>query len=106
MHDADKVPKISTKEIFIDTGPEELFLIGEKQGKKIGKETICTNFEKRSKNIIIIPENVEDVTISFIEGMISALPKGISRKEFYKYFDIKGNDNIIDKFREIIMLDR
>lgn len=80
-------------------------LVGNSYGQSVCKEQICgkINFEQKN-NVIVIPSNITRVGISFIQGLIYALPKEIPRNEFYKYFSIQGNESVKDKFREVITM--
>ena len=54
----------------------EIFLIGKEYGKRVGKQIINASFRRDKKNIIEIDRRIEDVTFSFVEGIISSLPRG------------------------------
>ena len=79
-------------------------LVGNEYGKQIFETQIAEHVDLSSNNIIVFPKTIEGVAISLIEGMLSMLPKEISRKDFYKYFSIEGKDSVINKFFDVVMM--
>lgn len=53
-------------------------------------------------NIIIIPNYIEDIAISFVQGFTDEIFEEISKDEFDKYFIIKANDKIVNKFKKSV----
>lgn len=51
------------------------------------------------KYVIIFPDHVVDVGISFVQGFTEEIIKKIGRKGFYDRFTIEASDNeIVEKF--------
>ena len=42
--------------------------------------------------------------MSFIEGMLDAMKSQVLRRDFYKYFDIQGNEKVIKKILDVIFM--
>ncbi|WP_122639030.1 hypothetical protein [Romboutsia sp. Marseille-P6047] len=75
-------------------------------GNKLGIDT----YEKQVKefvdltkvNVIIIPDAIEDIAISFVQGFTYEIFEEIRRTDFYKYFKIEGNKKVVDKFSKSV----
>ena len=79
-------------------------LLGYKYGQKIYTNQIESKLDMTCKNTLVFPETIEGVSIWFIEGILSKLPKEIPRKEFFKYFAIDGKDAVVNKFFDVVLL--
>lgn len=79
-------------------------LSGNTYGQTIYTDQIEPQLNMSSKNILIFPNTVEGVAISFVEGILSKLPKEIPRKEFFKFFAIEGKDAVVNKFFDVVMM--
>lgn len=77
-------------------------LAGNNYGAQVCKEQILPNIDLVKKNIIIIPSNIKGVAISFVEGILKEMPKEVTKKTFYNFFIIDGDDRVIEKFRKVI----
>lgn len=78
-------------------------LAGNDYGEQIYKEQIAPVMDLEKKNIIVIPDYIRGVAISFVEGIMKSLPETVSRKEFYKYFAVEANSRVEARFRKIVM---
>lgn len=75
-------------------------------GNAFGKSTYINQARDKisfnTTNIIIIPDFIEDIAISFVQGFTCEIFENITKDEFNKYFIIKANDKIINKFEKSV----
>lgn len=75
-------------------------------GNAFGKSTYTNQVKDKINydhiNIIIIPNYIEDIAISFVQGFTDEIFEEISKDEFDKYFIIKANDKIVNKFKKSV----
>lgn len=75
-------------------------------GNTLGRET----FEKQVKgkidyskmNIIVMPDTIEDLAISFVQGFTQEIFNDIQKDEFSDYFKVEGNQKVVDKFMKSV----
>ena len=72
--------------------------------QEVYKTQIESSMKKDCKNVIIFPQQIEGIAMSFIEGMLDAMKSQVLRRDFYKYFDIQGNEKVIKKFQDVIFM--
>ena len=93
-------PKKSNEvSILLDVDKNHRALVGEEVGQKLYKqkvEPILSSTEIRPITVIF-PSHIEDVSISFVKGFKHYL----TAHDFHKNIKIKGNEYVINKFREI-----
>lgn len=70
-------------------------LVGEEFGKEVYKNQIEHNFKYDSKNIIVFPEKIEKISISFINGMFQEILKKIDRKDIEKFINIQSKSEAL-----------
>lgn len=97
--DANKVTEIKME---FDNGVYRL--VGNELGKAVYKEQLEKNIDYSKKNILLIPDYIEDISISFVQGLTEEIFRNINKDEFEVYFKLKGNKNVIEKFMKLIYL--
>lgn len=90
------------KRIIIKT--DERKLVGYSRGKELYKKIEDTMVYDGDLTIILFPTNVDDVSISFVNGFTEGIFKHINRDEFENYFKVVGSDNVVEKFIRSINL--
>lgn len=85
------------KKIILNFPNEITRLFGKEFGKEIDTLQIKDEIDYSKKNIIVIPENIEDVSISFVQGLTEDIFVKIRKDEFQRYFSVKGNPKVVDK---------
>lgn len=85
------------KKIILNFPNEITRLFGKEFGKGIYTLQIKDEIDYSKKNIIVIPENIEDVSISFVQGLTEDVFISIRKDQFQKYFLVKGNPKVVDK---------
>lgn len=73
-------------------------LAGNHFGVEIYNDQVKEKINYSKKNIIIIPEYIEDVAISFVQGFTQEIFNKIKKDEFTNYFEIQANDKVRNKF--------
>lgn len=86
--------------IFIET-PENR-LVGYNLGRLIFDEQIRTRFSPGNFILIVFPPNVENVSISFIQGLVDEILKKSSAKNFCDYVVLSGSDELTDRMKRIL----
>ncbi|GAA0825231.1 hypothetical protein [Clostridium tertium] len=75
-------------------------------GNAFGKSTYINQVKDKinfnDTNIIIIPDYIEDIAISFVQGFTYEIFEKISKDEFNKYFIIQADDKIVNKFQKSV----
>lgn len=66
-------------------------------GKEMYEEQIKDKLSNTRKNVIIMPDNIEDMSILFAQGLLEEMVRGISREYFMKNFEVKGPSLIVNK---------
>lgn len=61
---------------------------------------ILPNIDKSAKNIICFPDSIKGVSMQFIEELLKLLK--MNKQDFYKYFSVEGNDEVINKFYDTL----
>ena len=79
-------------------------LAGNDFGNLVYNEQIKNKIKLNDKNVLVFPDTIEGVAMSFIEGMLIAMEGEISRKDFFKHFEIKGNEKLEKKFIDVIRI--
>lgn len=77
-------------------------LAGNPYGAEIYNNQVKEKIDYNMQNIIIFPEYIEDIAISFVQGFTFEIFNEISKDEFYRYFDIYGSGKVKEKFRKAI----
>lgn len=86
-------------DIYID---ENIVILSTKElGKKIAEEQVLSKI-KGEKVIIKIPDNIRNITSSFVEGFIYVLYEKNGGKNFINKIEIVGSQEIVDKFNKFI----
>lgn len=70
---------------------------GVKKFKEIENEIDWAN-----GNIIVFPDNIEILAISFVQGFINSLLNKISVDEFQNKFEIKGKETLVKRFNKAV----
>lgn len=73
-------------------------------GEKIFLEQVYGKINEEKINLIIFPQRIEAISISFIEGFIHYIIKKYGIKCFGKNIIIIGNVKVMEKFNTIISL--
>ncbi len=73
-------------------------LAGNIFGEKIFREQVKDYIDYKNKIIIKFPEYIKDVAISFVQGFTNEILKNIDKSEFREYFEIEGNEKVVNKF--------
>ena len=77
-------------------------LAGNPYGEEIYNTQVKDKIDFSSKNTIVVPENIEDVAISFVQGFTKNIFSKIDKEDFYNYFNIEGKVKVVNKFRKSI----
>lgn len=72
-------------------------LAGNDYGYEEYKKQIKDKFNHDKKNIIIFPEQIKKVAISFVQGMFKDILKEIDKNEIEKYVIIKSSSDQLTK---------
>lgn len=64
-------------------------LAGNEYGVSVYKEQLEDKIDLKNSNIIIFPDNIKRVAISFIQGMFNEILKKIDKQEIEKYIEIQ-----------------
>lgn len=80
--------------------PDDVSILTGEDAYYICKYQILPNIDLEKSNIIYFPKHIKNISMRFIEELIEKLP--INPKDFYKYFSIDANDEIINKFSNVL----
>ena len=72
-------------------------LAGNDYGYEEYKKQIKDKFNYDKKNIIIFPEQIKKVAISFVQGMFNDILKEIDKNEIEEYVIIKSSSDQLTK---------
>ena len=72
-------------------------LAGNDDGYEEYKKQIKDKFNYDKKNIIIFPEQIKKVAISFVQGMFKDILKEIDKNEIEEYVIIKSSSDQLTK---------
>lgn len=73
-------------------------LAGNPYGKKVYEEQVKNIFDFNDKNVIIFPNTIEDIAISFVQGFISEILEKIDRDMLFDHIEIEATEKVKDKF--------
>lgn len=95
--------KENENRIYIEFNENLPVLVGEEFGKEVYKSQIKHNLKYNSKNIIVFPEKIKKISISFIEGMFQEILKKIDRNNIENFIDIESkSEELKEKIMSII----
>lgn len=77
-------------------------LAGNPYGQEIYLNQVKDNVDFNALNIIVIPEHIKDIAISFVQGFGEQAFKKIDKNDFYNYFRIEGNQKVVNNFNKYI----
>lgn len=113
-NDVNKLIKYIEKEDVLNDRSENNILLTFKNGtnrligKEFGRETfynqIDTKLNYQKKNIIIFSKEIEDISMTFVQGLIENILLRVNKYDLFEYFEFKGNKTIIDKIHKTIYL--
>mgnify|MGYP000850021768 FL=1 len=87
--------------ITLDINKTITRLVGNQYGKAISEKQILPHADEE-KIQLVFPETINNVAISFVEGMILGLSSKMSREEFYNRIDIVGNEQVVRKIEDVV----
>lgn len=77
-------------------------LAGDPLGKDIAINQVINELKKTISNnqklTIIIPSNIEDISISFVQGFLKEITKYIPKDKYYEYIKMGGTDKATADF--------
>lgn len=80
-------------------------LAGNKLGRATYKKQVKDKFEFNKKNIIVLDDAIEDVAISFFQGIFHEIVERNGRNEAMKIVGIKSiHQDIVDKFKKTMTI--
>jgi len=71
-------------------------------GEEIYKEQVKNIFDINKENVIIFPEQIERVAISFVQGFTKELFEKYGRDKAIEKIEIQGKKRVVDKFYAVI----
>lgn len=77
--------------IYLEFDKSISVLAGNGYGYEEYKNQIKNKFDISKINVIIFPNNIEKVAISFIQGMFRDILSKINKEEIEKYIEIKSS---------------
>ncbi|MCX0370217.1 hypothetical protein LIZ77_05460 [Clostridium perfringens] len=77
-------------------------LAGNSFGKDIYEKQAKDKIDFDGVNIIVIPDTIEDIAISFVQGFISEILEKCDLNSFSEHFKIEGNKKVVEKFKKSI----
>lgn len=75
-------------------------LAGNDFGVDTYKAQVKQEVDFKEKVVIIIPQHIERLAISFVQGFTEDIFKHIRKDEFEDYFEIQGRSKVVKKFKE------
>lgn len=72
-------------------------LTGLELGVDVYEAQVKDKVDYSKKNIIVIPNEIEDVAIAFVQGLTKGIFNNIRKDEFHAYFEIRGKQKLVDK---------
>lgn len=73
-------------------------LAGNSYGQEIYNTQVKDVIDFSGKNLIIIPNYIEDIAISFVQGFTLEIFEKISKDAFFDHIDIQANEKVKNKF--------
>lgn len=78
-------------------------LAGDPLGYEISKTQVLPILKKtidsNQKLTISIPKNIEDISISFVQGFLKAISKVLPKSKFYDFVEINGSEKALTDFK-------
>lgn len=89
----------------LNVSTKENVLVGYSNGKEMYNIHFANTlrFDAIGVNVIVFPNTVMDISISFVNGFTDGLFKRIGRNEFRTYIKIDGRERVVEKFYKSIM---
>lgn len=73
-------------------------LAGNSYGQEIYDTQVKDIIDFSGKNLIIIPNHIEDIAISFVQGFTLKIFEKLSKDTFLDHINIEANEKIKKKF--------
>lgn len=70
-------------------------LAGNEYGYEEYKKQLKDKFEIEKINVIVFPNNIQKVAISFVQGMFRDILNEINKEELEKYIEIKSSSDVL-----------
>ena len=77
-------------------------LAGNSYGQEIYSKQVEDIIDLFGKNVIVIPDYIEDIAISFIQGFTAKIFEKISKDTFFEHIVIEANEKVKNKFRKSV----
>ena len=84
-------------EIRIKIDNDLVCLCGNEYGYDVFEKQLKDKIDYSKKNVIIFPENITDIAISFIQGLMREPIKKIGKKNIFDYFEFKASSSALEK---------
>lgn len=66
-------------------------------GKRLYHEQVKHKLNEKQKNVIIIPDNIKNVSISFVKGLLDDIVTNWGREYFINNFQVRGPKLVVSK---------
>lgn len=73
-------------------------LAGNKLGEDTFEKQIKDNINYSKLNILVFPDEIENIAISFVQGLTKGIFDEINKDEFSRYFKVVAKGDLPDKF--------
>lgn len=77
-------------------------LAGNSFGKDIYINQVKDRVDLSQNNVIVIPNTIQDIAISFVQGFTEEILEKIDLDEFEKYITIEGTEKVVTKFKKAV----
>jgi len=77
-------------------------LAGNSYGLEIYNSQVKDLLNLKDKNIIVIPNHIEDIAISFVQGFTAPIFESISKETFFDHVEIEASDKVKNKFMKAV----
>lgn len=84
-----------TNEIVLQFNKSITGLAGNPYGQSVYKSQVAPFFSANEKNVIVFPDYIEDVAISFIQGFFKFLVNDYGYEKLHDLIEIKAHDEFL-----------
>ena len=78
-------------------------LSGNDFGVLVFNDSMKEKYEKGTKVVFIVPDHIDRLSASFIQGLVSEISKIVGRSNLSKYVDIQTSNPLIKEKFEIMV---
>lgn len=89
--------------VILDLNTTITRLAGNEYGQRIFIEQVKDKINYNKENIIIFPDIIENIAISFVQGFAKEIIRNVSTDKVHEIVKIEGRDKVVSNFYKYML---